>query len=160
MTVQSLSAESSACGQVMPARAAVAGSLQKAKHLPSPPSPTGTLARYNVTVIAHNEQKYIRGTLDSIKQQDVKPNRTIVVDDGSTDATPEILAGMSGIEVITRAPHTSFLSGVRVPRRAIPSAYARSQCKAQTICLSWMPISIYQAITQATSCHTCRATMP
>ena len=82
------------------------------------------MARYNVTVIAHNEQKYIRGTLDSIKQQDVKPNRIIVVDDGSTDATPEILAGMSGIEVITNAPHASFLSGsgphgARSPARKI-----------------------------------------
>ena len=123
MTVQSLSAESSACGQVIPARAAVAGSLQKAKHLPSPPPPTGTLARYNVTVIAHNEQKYIRGTLDSIKQQDVKPNRIIVVDDGSTDATPEILAGMSGIEVITNASHASFLSE-SAPHGARPQARA------------------------------------
>ena len=79
------------------------------------------MARYNVTVIARNEEKHIRGTLDAIRRQDVKPNRIVVLDDGSTDATPEILAGMSDIEVTTNAPHASFLSGSG-PHGARPQA--------------------------------------
>ena len=39
-----------------------------------------------------DEQKYARRTLDSIVAQTVQPTLWVIVDDGSTDQTPEILA--------------------------------------------------------------------
>lgn len=39
-----------------------------------------------------NEQDYMRRTLDSVAAQSVRPALWIIVDDGSSDATPEILA--------------------------------------------------------------------
>ena len=41
---------------------------------------------------ARNEAEYIRDTLDSVLAQTVLPKRWIVIDDGSTDETPRILA--------------------------------------------------------------------
>ncbi len=45
----------------------------------------------NVLICARNEEKYIKNTLDSIFQQNHPPNLVIVVDDGSRDATLQIL---------------------------------------------------------------------
>lgn len=39
-----------------------------------------------------NEAEYMRETLDSVIAQTVKPEKWIIVDDGSTDDTPEILS--------------------------------------------------------------------
>lgn len=39
-----------------------------------------------------NEADYMRKTLDSVVAQTDRPTRWVIVDDGSTDATPEILA--------------------------------------------------------------------
>lgn len=39
-----------------------------------------------------NEADYMRRTLDSVVAQTARPTRWIIVDDGSTDATPQILA--------------------------------------------------------------------
>lgn len=39
-----------------------------------------------------NEQDYMRRTLDSVAAQSVRPTLWVIVDDGSSDATPEILA--------------------------------------------------------------------
>ena len=41
---------------------------------------------------ARNEAEYIRETLDSVIAQTVLPKRWIIIDDGSTDETPRILA--------------------------------------------------------------------
>jgi glycosyltransferase involved in cell wall biosynthesis len=56
---------------------------------------------------ARNEAEYIRQTLDSVLAQTVLPKRWIVIDDGSTDETPQILAEYAAkhdfIEVHSRA---------------------------------------------------------
>jgi biofilm PGA synthesis N-glycosyltransferase PgaC len=56
---------------------------------------------------ARNEAEYIRETLDSVLSQTVLPKRWIIIDDGSTDATPQILAEYAAknnlIEVHSRA---------------------------------------------------------
>jgi biofilm PGA synthesis N-glycosyltransferase PgaC len=53
-----------------------------------------------------NEAEYMRQTLDSVIEQTVHPAKWIIVDDGSTDDTPKILAEFqarySWIEVVTR----------------------------------------------------------
>jgi glycosyltransferase involved in cell wall biosynthesis len=53
-----------------------------------------------------DEAKYMRETLDSVISQSVRPAKWIIVDDGSTDSTPQILAEYRAkhdwIEVLTR----------------------------------------------------------
>ena len=53
-----------------------------------------------------DEAQYMRQTLDTVVAQSVLPTRWIIVDDGSTDATPQILAEYaakhSWITVVTR----------------------------------------------------------
>jgi hypothetical protein len=47
-----------------------------------------------ITVIpVYNGQAFIGQTLASVAQQTLRPDRVIVIDDGSTDATPEIIRG-------------------------------------------------------------------
>ncbi|WP_235045477.1 glycosyltransferase family 2 protein [Methylophaga lonarensis] len=53
-----------------------------------------------------NESEYMRQTLDSVVNQTVPPDLWVIVDDGSTDETPEILRDYADrypfIQVITR----------------------------------------------------------
>ncbi len=48
--------------------------------------------RYLIVSPCRNEEKYMRRTLDSVVAQTVKPALWVIVDDGSTDSTPRILA--------------------------------------------------------------------
>src|SRR5690242_13079304 len=54
-----------------------------------------------------DEAEYMRKTLDSVVGQSVRPTKWIIVDDGSSDRTPEILrdycSRFDWIEVVTRA---------------------------------------------------------
>ena len=52
--------------------------------------------RYVLISPCRNEAAYIRRTLDSVAAQSVQPALWIVVDDGSTDETPAILAEYEG----------------------------------------------------------------
>ena len=47
--------------------------------------------KYVIITPAHNEEAYIRSTLDSVVAQTVKPEQWIIVDDGSTDGTAKII---------------------------------------------------------------------
>jgi glycosyltransferase involved in cell wall biosynthesis len=47
--------------------------------------------KYVIVTPAHNEETYIRFTLDSVVAQTVKPEQWIIVDDGSTDSTAKII---------------------------------------------------------------------
>lgn len=63
--------------------------------------------RYVVVSPCRNEQTHMRTTLDSMVAQTVRPALWIVVDDGSTDETPAILAEYAArhpwIQPVTRA---------------------------------------------------------
>jgi poly-beta-1,6-N-acetyl-D-glucosamine synthase len=64
------------------------------------------VGRYLLISPCRNEAQYMRQTLDSVIAQSVRPAKWVIVDDGSTDATPQILAEYreknSWIEVVTR----------------------------------------------------------
>lgn len=66
----------------------------------------GAAGKYVVIAPCRNEAKYCRRTLDSLVGQSVRPGLVVVVDDGSTDETPAILAEYaakhSWIRVVTR----------------------------------------------------------
>ena len=46
---------------------------------------------YLVISPCRNEAEYMRLTLDSVIAQSIRPEKWIIVDDGSTDDTPNIL---------------------------------------------------------------------
>lgn len=54
-----------------------------------------------------DESDYMRQTLDSVAAQSVLPEKWVIIDDGSTDETPEILANYAKrhewIEIVTRS---------------------------------------------------------
>ena len=60
---------------------------------------------YLLVTPCRNEERFARCTLDSVVAQSVPPRKWILVDDGSTDGTPEILAEYAAehdwIEVVT-----------------------------------------------------------
>ncbi len=64
--------------------------------------------RYALITPCRDEADYARVTLDSVTQQTVPPTLWLIVDDGSTDATPEILAEYEQkfdyIKVVRREP--------------------------------------------------------
>jgi glycosyltransferase involved in cell wall biosynthesis len=62
--------------------------------------------RYVLITPARNEEKYIGGTIQSVVTQTVLPERWVIVDDGSTDRTAEIVRGFASqypwIELVSR----------------------------------------------------------
>jgi poly-beta-1,6-N-acetyl-D-glucosamine synthase len=74
-----------------------------------PPAPPGQ--RYCLITPCRDEADYARQTLDSIVNQSLLPSLWVIVDDGSKDTTPAILAGYAAkhpwIKVITRADRGS-----------------------------------------------------
>lgn len=62
--------------------------------------------RYCLISPVRNEAKFIRRTLDSVLAQSIQPAKWIIVDDGSTDETPEVLKEYSAqfdwITIISR----------------------------------------------------------
>lgn len=62
---------------------------------------------YRVVVVARNAAPHLKRTLDSLLNQTLKPEEIVIVDDGSTDSTPDILRGYqrehpATMRVITR----------------------------------------------------------
>ncbi len=70
-------------------------------------NPSAPGRRYCLITPCRDEAKYARVTLDAVLNQTVKPALWVIVDDGSTDETPQILA-----EYAARAPF------IKVIRRA------------------------------------------
>src|ERR1700692_1725111 len=64
--------------------------------------------KYVLITPAHNEERFIMKTLDSMVAQTLLPERWVIVDDGSADRTVEIIekyaARYPWIELVTR-PH-------------------------------------------------------
>lgn len=59
-------------------------------------------AKIALIIIARNEEKFIGKTIENLKNQELSPYRIIVVNDGSTDKTGEILSNFENVEIINR----------------------------------------------------------
>ncbi len=51
--------------------------------------------KYVIVTPAHNEAGYLRPTIESVLRQTVPPSRWVIVDDGSTDETPALVASFA-----------------------------------------------------------------
>jgi biofilm PGA synthesis N-glycosyltransferase PgaC len=62
--------------------------------------------RYVLISPCRNESQYMRQTLDTVVAQSARPTKWVIVDDGSTDDTPQILADYAAkhdwIQIVTR----------------------------------------------------------
>jgi biofilm PGA synthesis N-glycosyltransferase PgaC len=62
--------------------------------------------RYLLITPARNEAEFAKRTLDSVAAQTVRPAKWVIVDDGSTDDTPRLLAEFAAkhdwVEIVTR----------------------------------------------------------
>ena len=63
--------------------------------------------KYLLISPCRDEAQYMRQTLDSVINQSIRPTKWVIVDDGSTDTTPQILAEYQAnhdwIEIVTRS---------------------------------------------------------
>jgi glycosyltransferase involved in cell wall biosynthesis len=70
-------------------------------------SPSIAHPRYLLISACRDEAKFMRQTLDSVIGQSIRPTQWVIVDDGSTDGTPQILAEYKAkhdwIEIVTRS---------------------------------------------------------
>jgi glycosyltransferase involved in cell wall biosynthesis len=57
-------------------------------------------------VRSYNRADYLREAIDSVLAQTRLPDQVVVVDDGSTDATCDVLASYSGLVEVLRLPHS------------------------------------------------------
>ena len=73
---------------------------------------------YYIVIPAHNEEKFIALTLQSLVEQTVLPSKIVVVNDNSTDRTAEIVKGFSEnyswITLVNKTSDATHLPGSKV----------------------------------------------
>ncbi len=77
----------------------------------------------SVIIPVYNQEKYINECVQSVIQQDYEKLEIIVVDDGSTDATPNILKGFIGkikyIRQENQGPSASVNNGIKIAQGSL-----------------------------------------
>lgn len=81
---------------------------------------------------ARNEEEFIEKTIDSVKNQSLKPAAFVIVDDGSTDATAEIVRKHKWIHLLTKDNR-----GFRYRGAGVAAAVNRGMIKAEKLIPSW-----------------------
>ena len=61
---------------------------------PHSPTQSSRIVNWNAFLMAHNEERYISITVQSLLSQSIPPKKILIVDDGSTDSTLKILDSM------------------------------------------------------------------
>lgn len=79
--------------------------------------------QFSVVMPAYNRASLIRESVDSILAQTLPPAEVIVVDDGSTDATPQVLASYGERIRVIRVPNGGDLVARNVGLRNARSPY-------------------------------------
>jgi glycosyltransferase involved in cell wall biosynthesis len=68
------------------------------------------LPTVSVVIPAYNQARFLAGALESVLTQTYPALEIVVVDDGSTDATGEVLAGFRGRVAVVRQPNNGVSS--------------------------------------------------
>lgn len=82
------------------------------RHIPDQPITCDR--RYALVTPVRDEEQYIGAMIDSVLAQQILPSRWIIVDDGSSDRTSEIVASY--------AARTGLIEVVRLPKRGVRHA--------------------------------------
>ena len=94
--------------------------------------------RYVLISPCRNEAQYMRQTLDTVVGQSVLPAKWVIVDDGSSDATPQILAEYAAlhawIEVVTRKDRGHRAVGPGVVDAFYSGYEAINPCDYEFVC--------------------------
>jgi cellulose synthase/poly-beta-1,6-N-acetylglucosamine synthase-like glycosyltransferase len=108
------------------------------KHARSPEPPPGERPTLAVLVAAHNEQAVIVATVEALMAQADPPDSIVIADDGSTDATAQVLADAFGfvpppLGEAAVSPRRPGLVWLRLPHggkaRALNRALETSDCE-------------------------------
>src|SRR5581483_7384047 len=75
----------------------------RAKRKETEAEPSGPVPTLTFVVPVYNDALTVGATVESLLRQTVRPDRILVVDDGSTDQTPQVLARFAGrgVDVLT-----------------------------------------------------------
>jgi len=121
---------------------------------PAPPPPTPPLI--SVCVPARNEERNIRACVQSILAQDYPNFEVIVLDDRSTDATPDILHDLLS-DLKEQAPSLQIVSGSDLPKGWAGKPHALFQASAaarreQSAWLCFVDADTFLSPTTLSSC--------
>jgi glycosyltransferase involved in cell wall biosynthesis len=83
------------------------------------------MALISVIIPVFNCERYIAAAVESVFKQTLAPSEIIVVDDGSTDATPCILAALSPPVTVIRQPNCG---GAAASNRGVEMSTGRFLC--------------------------------
>ena len=83
------------------------------------------MALISVIIPVFNCERYIAAAVESVFKQTLAPSEIIVVDDGSTDATPRILAAFNPPVTVIRQPNRG---GVAASNRGVEMSTGRFLC--------------------------------
>ena len=70
-----------------------------------PQNPPRSCIRVSVVIPCYNGERYLADTIRSVMRQEVGPTEIIVVDDGSTDGSREVVAAFGAQVRYARQPH-------------------------------------------------------
>jgi chlorobactene glucosyltransferase len=82
---------------------------------PSSPTPEEVQPLISVIVPARNEARNIRRSIEALAAQSYQNLELIVVDDGSTDATPQILKQLQEAPKADSSPEITIINGAALP---------------------------------------------
>jgi teichuronic acid biosynthesis glycosyltransferase TuaG len=89
--------------------------------MPSSADPREPLV--SVVVPTYNQAEYLRSAIDSVLTQDYPSVELIVVDDGSTDATPDVLRDYGDAIILIRQPNRGAANALNEGIRAARGTY-------------------------------------
>src|SRR5262252_5932775 len=101
----------------------------------------------SVIIPVFNCERYVAAAIESVLKQTTQPEEVVVVDDGSTDDTPRILAALSPRVTFVRQPNCGAATAIN---RGLEAASGRIFCFLDADDL-WLPDKVARQLDWLTS---------